>query len=70
MNGFLVGSNGWGIMILFFGYASGGKLCYYIFAEAAPAAGFCLLRSHGEGGSGVIYIGGAQWQKCDKMPLA
>ena len=44
MNGFLVGSNGWGLTFLFFGYASRGKLCYYtIFAETVHAVVFAVL---------------------------
>ena len=59
MNSFLLGSNGRGITILFFGYASGGKLCYYtIFAETVHNAGFvyrvAMLR---EGLVSIVLVG-------------
>ena len=57
MNGFLVGSNGRGITFLFFGYASGGKLCYYtIFAEMVHAAAAGFVYSVAMSREGLVLI--------------
>ena len=55
MNGFLLGSNGCGITILCFGYASGGKLCYRtIFAETVHM--YCVAMSR-EGLVSIVLVG-------------
>ena len=58
MNGFLLGSNGRGSTILFFGYASGGKLCYYtILADTVHAGGYCLMTMSREGLVLIVLVG-------------
>ncbi len=58
MNGFLLGSNGCGITILFFVYASGGKLCYYYLLRRYTLLGFVYsVAMSREGLVSIVLVG-------------
>ena len=55
--------------ILFFGYASRGKLCYStILLRQNTLLG--IVYGHVAGGFSVDCTGGVEWRHRDKMPLA